>query len=125
MPRQYGQQNRAQHIPLLGRITAPVLQRTIPSEDVQDNLARYVTPGGCSILSDLRPEIHVRHAAERWRSCRRIRDAAPEAGGCEDFQEVLFKKYSQMKLQMKREALGKLNRNANESGKGSDTGRPN
>ena len=37
----------------------------------------------------------------------------------------VFKKYSQMKLQMKREALGKLNRNANESGKGSDTGRPN
>jgi integrase len=29
----------------------------------------------------------------------------------------VFKKYSQMKLQMKREALGKLNRNANESGK--------
>lgn len=37
----------------------------------------------------------------------------------------VFKKYSQMKLQMKREALLKLNRNANESGKGSDTGRPN
>jgi hypothetical protein len=27
----------------------------------------------------------------------------------------VFKKYSQMKLQMKREALQKLNRNANES----------
>ena len=37
----------------------------------------------------------------------------------------VFKKYSQMKLQMKREALGKLNRNANEGGKGFDTGRPN
>lgn len=37
----------------------------------------------------------------------------------------VFKKYSQMKLQMKREALGKLNRNANEGGKSSDTGRPN
>ena len=37
----------------------------------------------------------------------------------------VFKKYSQMKLQMKREALLKLNRNANESGKDSDTGRPN
>lgn len=37
----------------------------------------------------------------------------------------VFKKYSQMKLQMKREALGKLNRNANESGKGSDTVEPN
>ena len=35
----------------------------------------------------------------------------------------VFKKYSQMKLQMKREALTKLNRHANESGncKNSDT----
>src|SRR3954447_26965453 len=33
----------------------------------------------------------------------------------------VFKKYSQMKLQMKREALGKLNRNANESGPGFGT----
>jgi hypothetical protein len=35
----------------------------------------------------------------------------------------VFKKYSQMKLQMKREALSKLNRKANESGlgKNSDT----
>jgi len=33
----------------------------------------------------------------------------------------VFKKYSQMKLQMKREALEKLNRFANESGKGSGT----
>ena len=37
----------------------------------------------------------------------------------------VFKKYSQMRLQMKREALGKLNRNANESAKGSDTALPN
>ena len=33
----------------------------------------------------------------------------------------VFKKYSQMKLQMKREALTKLNRQANEGGKGSGT----
>ena len=35
----------------------------------------------------------------------------------------VFKKYSQMKLQMKREALAKLNRKASESGpaNGSDT----
>ena len=37
----------------------------------------------------------------------------------------VFKKYSQMKLQMKREALSKLNRNANEGGKSFDTVRPN
>jgi integrase len=34
---------------------------------------------------------------------------------------MVFKKYSQMKLQMKREALQKLNRKANELGKDSDT----
>jgi integrase len=33
----------------------------------------------------------------------------------------VFKKYSQTKLQMKREALEKINRYANESGKGSGT----
>ena len=37
----------------------------------------------------------------------------------------VFKKYSQMKLQMKREALTKLNRHANEGGNSSDTVRPN
>ncbi len=33
----------------------------------------------------------------------------------------VFKKYSQMKLQMKREALAKLNRHANETGPGFGT----
>jgi integrase len=37
----------------------------------------------------------------------------------------VFKKYSQMKLQMKREALQKLNRQANEEGRSFDTVRPN
>ena len=37
----------------------------------------------------------------------------------------VFKKYSQMKLQMKREALAKLNRQANEGGKSSGTAQPN
>jgi hypothetical protein len=37
----------------------------------------------------------------------------------------VFKKYSQMKLQMKREALQKLNRKANEDWPGFDTERPN
>ena len=37
----------------------------------------------------------------------------------------VFKKYSQMKLQMKREALKKLNRKANEGQAGFDTERPN
>ena len=37
----------------------------------------------------------------------------------------VFKKYSQMKLQMKREALKKLNRQANEGAQGFDMERPN
>jgi integrase len=37
----------------------------------------------------------------------------------------VFKKYSQMKLQMKREALQKLNRQTNESSRSFDTERPN
>lgn len=37
----------------------------------------------------------------------------------------VFKKYSQMKLQMKREALQKMNRKANEDGPSFDTVRPN
>ena len=37
----------------------------------------------------------------------------------------VFKNYSQMKLQMKREALQKLNGNANEGGPDFDTERPN
>ena len=37
----------------------------------------------------------------------------------------VFKKYSQMKLMIKREALQKMNRQANEQSKHSDTGRPN
>ena len=36
--------------------------------------------------------------------------------GTEGGDAKVFKKYSQMKLQMKREALAKLNRQANESG---------
>ena len=40
-------------------------------------------------------------------------------------QGDVFKKYSQMKLQMKREALKKLNRKANEGQSGFDTERPN
>jgi hypothetical protein len=37
----------------------------------------------------------------------------------------VFKKYSQMKLQMKREALRKLNRQANETQPGFDTEKVN
>jgi len=49
-------------------------------------------------------------AGERRGRRRRMGDAAPPPGRCQGLQEV-----SQMKLQMKREALQKLNRVANES----------
>ena len=40
------------------------------SEDVQDDLARHLAPGGRSLLSHLRSAIHIRHAVECWRSRR-------------------------------------------------------
>ena len=60
-------------------------------------------------LYDLR-SIDLRDAPERRRRGRRVGHAAPPPGRCQGLQEV-----SQMKLQMKREALQKLNRVANES----------
>ena len=59
------------------------------SEDVQDRLARDVAAGGCSILSDLRSAIDVRHPAQRRRRCRRVGDAVAAAGRREGVQEVL------------------------------------
>jgi hypothetical protein len=61
------------------------------------------------ILRPSGPRSKCGHTVERWRSCRQIRHTVPEQGDAK-----VFKKYSQIKLQMKREALGKLNRNANE-----------
>ena len=50
-------------------------------------------------------------------------EASQTSGSTRNAQ--VFKKYSQMKLQMKREALQKLNRQANEQVKSFDTVRPN
>jgi len=72
--------------------------------------------GWLSLLADLRSAFDVCYAYE----CR----------GCADQwvtqllrqgDAKVFKKYSQMKLQMKREALEKLNRRANEAGLGFGT----
>jgi hypothetical protein len=49
-----------------------------------------------------------------------VGNAIASAGGCE-----VFKKYSQMKLQMKHEALQKINRKANEGLPGFGTERTN
>ena len=44
---------------------------------------------GVPYFSDLRPEVHVRYAAERRRGCGRIRDPVAEAGRREGLQEIL------------------------------------
>ena len=86
------------------------------SEDVQDRLARDVAAGRCRYfrIYDLRSTYATRLSAggvaDEWvTQLLRQGDAK------------VFKKYSQMKLQMKREALAKLNRQANESGLGFGT----
>ena len=91
------------------------------SEDVQDRLACDVATGeGVRYfrIYDLRSTYATRlragGVADEWvTQLLRQGDAK------------VFKKYSQMKLQMKREALAKLNRQANESGPGFGTAQPN
>lgn len=98
--------------------------RLFPSEDNPDGYQQtfktvwraHVPEGRCSVLPDLRSEINVRNPL----SAGGVADADAAPGDAK-----VFKKYSQMKLQMKREALQKLNRYANESGKGSGTIQPN
>ena len=86
------------------------------SEDVQDRLACDVATGRVRYfrLYDLRSTYATRLSAggvaDEWvTQLLRQGDAK------------VFKKYSQMKLQMKREALTKINRQANESGPGFGT----
>ncbi len=76
----------------------------------QEGMVRYVAEGERSVFPHLRPAFDVR-------------DAGLSAGGVADEwvtqllrqgDAKVFKKYSQMKLQMKREALQKMNRQANE-----------
>jgi TolB-like protein len=86
------------------------------SEDIQDRLARDVAAGEGVVLPhyDLRSTYATRLSAggvaDEWvTQLLRQGDAK------------VFKKYSQMKLQMKREALTKLNRQPNETGPGFGT----
>ena len=98
--------------------------------------------------SDERPDVHQKSFKTVWRLTPRragvryfrIYDLRStyatrlSAGGVADEwvtqllrqgDAKVFKKYSQMKLQMKREALAKLNRQANEGGAGFGTDKPN
>ena len=70
---------------------------------------RTLRKAGVAVLPALRSSLHVRHPAER-------RGVADEwvTQLLRQTDAKVFKKYSQMKLQMKREALAKLNRKANE-----------
>jgi hypothetical protein len=79
-----------------------------PSDDTENCLAPDSSTSKGSLLSDLRPALDLCHAATRL-----------SAGGVADDEWVtqllrqgdsqVFRKYSRMKLQMKREALEKLN----------------
>lgn len=90
------------------------------SEDVQNRVARSIAPRRHSVFSDLRFAFDLRHrlsaggVADEWvTQLLRQGDAK------------VFKKYSQMKLMMKREALQKINRQANEQEKNIGTAKPN
>jgi len=105
-------------------------------------------PGPCLFPGDEKPDVHQKSFKTVWRLTLRRASVAYfriydlrstyatrlSAGGVADEwvtqllrqgDAKVFKKYSQMKLQMKREALAKLNRQANESGQSFDTAKPN
>ena len=88
------------------------------SEESENGLASNVAPGQGAVLPDLRSTYATRLSAggvaDEWVT-QLLRQG----------EAKVFKKYSQMKLQMKREALQKLNRKANEGGPGFGTERPN
>lgn len=90
----------------------------LPSEEPEDGLASNVAKSQGAVLPDLRSTYATRLSAggvaDEWvTQLLRQGDAK------------VFKKYSQMKLQMERVALKKLNRKANEGDPGFDTARPN
>ena len=62
-----------------------------------------------AVLPDLRSAVHLRDPFKRGRRGREWVTQLLRQGDAK-----VFKKYSQMKLQMKREALTKLDRSANE-----------
>src|ERR1700674_855159 len=78
-------------------------------DDVQNGVDRNAAPGEDPVLSDRRSGLDQRDSLERRRRRRRMGDPTLRQG-----DSKVFKKYSQMKLQMKREALQKPNRTANE-----------
>jgi hypothetical protein len=62
-----------------------------------------------SLFQNLRSPLHIRHSLKRWGVADEWVTQLLRQGDSQ-----VFKKYSQMKLKMQREALEELNRQANE-----------
>jgi hypothetical protein len=78
------------------------------STNVQDGMDGNPATGQRASTSDLRPALNVRDAFECRRRRRRVGTQLLRQGDAKAFKE-----YSQMQLQMKGEALQKMNRLAN------------
>ena len=76
----------------------------------QDGLDQNASSGKDPLFPNLRPSVLLCYAVECCRSGARMSDPNALRQG----EAQVMKKYSQMKLQMKREALEKLNRRAGE-----------
>jgi hypothetical protein len=81
-----------------------------PSDDTENCLAPDSSTSKGSLLSDLRPALNLCHAATRLSAGDVADEWVTQLLRQGDSQ--VFRKYSQMKLQMKREALEKWERNA-------------
>src|ERR1700732_3191735 len=96
-------------LPETDRFDSPRLESDRTPSRVEHRLAKDPPPSKGSLVSDLRFAIHVCHSPQCGRRSRRVGDTAASPGDSQ-----VFKRYSQVKLQMKREALEKINRQANE-----------
>ena len=111
------------------------------------NQLELAGPGTWLFPSSQKPDAYINNFKKTWQTalrkagipCFRLYDLRStystrlSAGGVADewvtqllrqTDAKLFKKYSQMKLQMMREALAKMDRHANEGPKGFDTAAP-
>jgi integrase len=79
------------------------------SKDSEDHLGSHVAASQGTIFSYLRSSLDLRHAAQRRRRSGRVGHANAAPGRRASLQEVFADK-----IAMKREALAKLNRRANE-----------
>jgi hypothetical protein len=91
-----------------------------PPKEPEDRLAADVAQGQSTVLPNLRPEVHLPYAIKcGWLADEWVTQLLRQGDA------KVFKKYSQMKLQMKREGLEKLKTGASEGQPGFETERPN